>query len=171
MTIYQKATAMKIIVSPIERTGLEVYSIQVLDGTRVVHTEEVEGKTQRDATVWRLADLYDTPDIELKAGQPKVAEPFKFSEIPSIPVLQENDADQYFEDNQEQVYDRVVLAVSEGINTKRDFIRLFELNGTGVYITSQKDDWKSGLKQAHQYFLASENYEQCGVIKKLLTKL
>lgn len=173
MTMYSKATAVKIVVSSISKVGHdEAYSIQVMDGSHIVHAEHAESKSQRDEIVWRLADLYNTPEIESIADQSKEAvEEFKFSEIPSIPVLQESDADQYFEENQQLVFDRIVQAVSEGVDAKRGFIRLFELNGTGVYVTSQREDWKSGLKQANRYYLLNENYEQCAIIKKLLAKL
>jgi len=171
MTMYGKAPMMKIVVLSGE-SDPQSYSIQVIDEGRILRTEKAEGLTERDRIVWWLADLYNTPDIELRTDanlQPDLE--FKFSEIPSIPVLQEEDATSFFESEQQMVYDRIVQAVSEGINTKRPFIRLFELNGTGVYITSQRATWSSGLNQALDFFLALEDYEKCSTIKRLLKRL
>ena len=173
MTMYGKQPKMKIVVLT-EGADSKNYSIQVIDEGRVLRTEKAVGLVERDRIVWWLADLYNTPDIEIKANEQEQSKPkpeFKFSEIPSIPVLHEEDAAAFFEEEQLMVYDRVIQAVAEGIKTKRPFIRLFELNGTGVYITSQRDSWKSGLKQAMMYFLKEEAYEKCSVIKKLIVRL
>lgn len=171
MTMYQKAPMMKIVVLS-GGSDPQSYSIQVIDEGRVLRTEKAEGLAERDKIVWWLADLYNTPDIELLTDMPDPVDiEFKFSEIPSIPVLEEEDAISFFEQEKAMVYDRIIQAVSEGISTKRPFIRLFELNGTGVYITSQRASWTSGLQQALEYFVLKEDYEKCAITKKLLRKL
>lgn len=171
MTMYGKRPVMKIVVLS-GGSDPQSYSIQVIDEGKVLRTEKAEGLAERDKIVWWLADLYNTPDIELLTDVPDTVDPdFKFSEIPSIPVLQEEDAILFFEQEQVLVYDRIIQAVSEGISTKRPFIRLFELNGTGVYITSQRASWASGLQQALEYFELKQEYEKCATIKRLLRKL
>ena len=84
---------------------------------------------------------------------------------------QEEEADEFFEDNQDFVYSRILEAVEEGIRATRESIRLFELNGTGVYITSQKEEWKNGVHQALDYFVAVEQYDKCIIARQILHKL
>ena len=84
-----------IVVSSKDKNVDDLYTIVVLDGADVVHSEEVSTIKHRDATVWKLADLYGVVDIEMKHEK---AIP-KFAEIPSIPVLEESEADVFFEEN------------------------------------------------------------------------
>jgi hypothetical protein len=158
---------MKIIVMSAGKKNSKSFLVQVMDGENVVHSENVKGVKERDALVWSLADLYSAVDIELK----DVEEEFRFTEIPSIPVLEEEEADEFFEDNQSMVYNRILQAVEEGVRAERDSIRLFELNGTGVYITSTKSNWKSGVTQALEYFISTEEYDRCIVARQLMQKL
>lgn len=162
---------MKIVVLQPKASKPNLYTIQVVDGSTIVHTENANGLAERDETVWRLADLYDALDIEVREKTKTSKQEFRFSEIPTIPVLDEEDASAFFEENEEFVYDRMLQAVEEGITTKRPFIRLFELSGTGVYITSIRSSWKSGLEQALQHYLSTENYEKCAVVKTLINRL
>lgn len=159
---------MKIVVTSSGRRNNRTFTIEVLDGQAIIHTEAADGVKKRDEVVWKLADLYGALDIEMIEAKP--AE-FKFTEIPSIPVLEETEADDFFEDNQEFVYARILQAVEEGIRAQRDSIRLFELNGTGVYITSDKDDWKNGVQQSLEYFIAIEQYDKCIIARQILQKL
>jgi hypothetical protein len=158
---------MKIIVTSTGKRK-KTHHVEVLDGTISVHKESVTGIKERDELVWRLADLYGALDIEV-VDEP--AEEFKFTPIPSIPVLEEEEADEFFDDNSEFVYDRILQAVEEGVRSKRDSIRLFELNGTDIYITSNKKDWKGGVQQALEYFISVEQYDKCIVARQLMLRL
>ncbi len=150
------------------KKGKKKYNVQVMDGERLIHEELAQTIKSRDEAVWKLADLYGAIDIEMRD---KGEEDFKFTEIPSIPVLEEEEADEFFEDNSDFVYERILQAVDEGVRAKRQSIRLFELNGTGVYITSDKEEWKSGVQQAMDYYASVEDYTKCIVARQLLTKL
>ena len=143
-------------------------AIQVMDGPHVVHEESVKNMKSRDEVVWRLADLYNAIDIEVKDIK---QDEFRFTEIPSIPVLEEEEADEFFEDNKDFVYERILQAVEEGVRAERDVIRLFELNGTDVYITSEKVDWKNGVQQALDYYISVEQYDKCITARQLMLKL
>jgi len=158
---------MKIIVTSTGKKK-KTYHVEVVDGSISVHKESVNSIEERDELVWQLADLYNALDIEVMDGK---TEEFKFTEIPSIPVLEEEEADEFFDDNSEFVFDRILQAVEEGVIAKRDSIRLFELNGTDVYITSNREDWKSGVQQALDYFAAVEQYSKCIVARQLMLKL
>ena len=48
----------------------------------------------RDELVWKWCDLYSTVDVIMHDDKQKE---FKYSEIPSIPVLEEEDAEDFFE--------------------------------------------------------------------------
>ena len=96
---------------------------------------------------------------------------FKYSPIPIIPVFDEEDAKYFFEDEKSFVFARIVQAVEEGLKTNQKNIKLFELNATGVYITSQKENWKSGLQSALDYFIESEQYEKCSHIQDMIILL
>ena len=146
----------------------KTYHIEVVDGSISVHKESVNSIQERDELVWQLADLYGVLDIEITDEK---TDEFKFTEIPSIPVLEEEEANEFFDDNKDFVYDRILQAVEEGVISKRDSIRLFELNGTDVYITSNKKDWKSGVQQALEYFASVEQYNKCIVARQLMLKL
>jgi hypothetical protein len=171
MTIYSKATTMKIVVLQQKADKPDFYTIQVVDGSTIIHSENAQGLAERDEVVWKLADLYDALEIELKDKPKSQPVEFRFSEIPSIPILNESQAKAYFESNQQLVYDRMLQAIEEGIVTQRQFIRLFELSGTGVYITSIKSSWKAGLQQALEFYLENEQYENCAIAKGLIEKL
>ena len=98
-------------------------------------------------------------------------EEFRFTDIPSIPVLELEEADVFFDENSEFVYERILQAVEEGIIANRNEIRLFELNGTGVYVTSNRPDWSQGVQQALDYFILLEKYDKCIIARQLLQKL
>lgn len=159
---------MKIVVTSIGKKGKnKIYQIEVMDGERILHKESATGVTIRDEVVWKLAELYNAVDIDMR----EIKEEFKFAEIPSIPVLEEDEADEYFESNKDFVYSRILQAVGEGIQSNRETIRLFELNGTGVYITSNKIDWVTGVQQALEYYVTAEQYDKCIIARQLLQEL
>ena len=81
------------------------------------------------------------------------------------------DAADFFDDNEDVVYNRVIIAVKEGIESGRDVIRLFELNGSGVYLTSERSDWQPGLENALRHFESKEEYEKCAACVELLKKI
>ena len=158
---------MKIVVT---RSGnkKQSYEVMVVNGGQCIHKEVVQGVIKRDEVVWKLADLYGALDIEIIDKKPDV---FRFSEIPTIPVLDEYDAEWFFDHSELAVYDRIIQAVEEGLHVRRDIIRLFELNGTGQYLTAKRKYWKAGLQQALDYFIRVEAYEKCITIKQLMEKL
>ena len=159
---------MKIVVTTTGKSKAKKYLIEVFDGDTVIHTESTQSIKNRDTVVWKLADLYDLTEVEMRDAK---TEEFRFTDIPSIPVLELEEADVFFDENSEFVYERILQAVEEGIITNRNEIRLFELNGTGVYVTSNRPDWKQGVQQALDHFVLVEKYDKCIVARQLLQKL
>lgn len=164
---------MKIVVSTIGRKGENKHLVQVVDHNNIVHSETTQSITQRDKLVWQLAETYNVLDIEVRRSSLATVteDEFRFSEIPSIPVLDMEDATAFFDDHEDLVFNRILKAIEEGIVMDLDHIRLFELNGTGVYLTSEREDWKNGIEKAIEYFISTEEYEKCIVGKQLLGKM
>lgn len=165
---------MKIVVTTFKSIDGNRHKIEVVDGMGVVYTETVRTLQQRDDIVWDLAEMYNVVDIDIVKGdnvEYYVADAFMFSEIPSIPVLDEDDAQYFFEQESDFVYDRIVQAISEGMERGLEEVRLFELNGTGTYLTAQRGGWKAGLLKAIDYYVSVEEYEECVDIQKMISVL
>lgn len=169
---------MKIVVEQKKEKGKNAYVINVMEGGDVIKTETAKSIKERDDLVFQLAESYNVDDIILKEseakkrGGKKKEDAHKFSAIPSIPVIDEEEAEEFFENNNELLYDRILQAVKEGIEFDRDTIRLFELSGTGVYITSKRQDWTAGLLDAIDWYTQSdEQYEKCAVARDLIQSL
>lgn len=139
------------------------YNITLLDGDNVLKEAVANDIVERDKIVWQYAETYNVIDIDVKSH--KMA---KMSNVPSIPVLSEEDAHLFFDENQEFTHNRIITAVEEGVKNHLEVLNLFELNGTGVYITSDRINWKAGLLHALAYFEEAEMYERCNKIQKLL---
>ena len=168
-TIYKR---MRIIVSTVPTKKGNKHLVQVVDNDVIVYSETTTTIEQRDKLVWHLAETYNALDIEVTQNKKQLDEDdFRFSEIPSIPVLDEEDAEAFFDDHEDAIYNRILEAVEEGVFLGLDEIRLFELNGTDVYLTSDKDSWKSGVEKAIEYFVKEEQYEKCIVGRQILSKL
>lgn len=144
------------------------FRVSLTNGDSVLEEAIVTSIRSRDELVWKWCDLYSTVDIIMHEDKQKE---FKYSEIPSIPVLEEEDAEDFFEIEKEFVYSRIVQAVTEGIQTDLTEIRLFELNGTDTYITSKRENWEAGLLAAREHFVLTEKYEMCDQVTKLIDML
>lgn len=81
------------------------YRVMLVNDNSTIEDVVVTGIKSRDDLVWHWCDLYNTIDIIIHDDKKSV---FKYSEIPSIPVLEEADAEEFFEDNEEFVYNRVM---------------------------------------------------------------
>jgi hypothetical protein len=168
--------AMKIVVEQKKEKGKNTYIINVMEGNSIVKTETAKSIKERDTLVFQLAESYNIDDIILKEPnkqrvKKKNNDP-KLSEIPSIPVLTEEEAEEFFEENNELLYNRILQAIQEGLDFNRNTIRLFELAGTGVYMTSRRDDWVSGLVDAIAWYTQDgEQYEKCAIAKSLIDRL
>ena len=166
---------MKIVITTLHSIGGEMHQIEVVDGGKVLHTQTATSIKQRDSIVWDLAEVYRVVDIDIrpqdKRSEKQKKQEFKYTEIPSIPVLSEEEAVKFFDIDSALVFARIVKAVEEGLTMDLNSIRLFELNGTGSYLTSERPHWKDGLQQALQYYLAEEDYLKCAEVRDLMNKL
>tara|TARA_R110000803_G_scaffold37262_1_gene80288 strand:- start:657 stop:1151 length:495 start_codon:yes stop_codon:yes gene_type:complete len=164
---------MKIVVTTLQSKKGDTHQIDVVDGQRVLHTQTVTTVEQRDEVVWGLAELYRVVDIDIKTAKKKKksTDNFKFSEIPSIPVLESEDAEFFFDDESTFVFYRIVESITEGLHLNLKEVRLFELNGSGEYFTAERRHWESGLQIALDYYVSIEDYTKCIEVRDLIKKL
>ena len=70
-----------------------------------------------------------------------------------------------------QVYKSLVDGVTEAIKTNKKEIKLCEVKNSNIFITVEKPEWKESLDSALQYYINTEEYEECSKIKDLINKL
>ena len=70
-----------------------------------------------------------------------------------------------------QVYKSLIEGVSEAIKTNKKEIELCEVKNSNIYITVEKTKWKSSLDSALQFYIDTEEYEECSKIKDLINQL
>ena len=70
-----------------------------------------------------------------------------------------------------QVYKSLVQSISEGVEFKLESVNVAEIKNYDVIINVSKDEWKSGLEKALEYYIEGEEYEQCSKVRDLINKL
>lgn len=85
-----------------------------------------------------------------------------------IPIFDYNEE---LKSKKHQVYKSLIDGVTEAIKTDKEQIKLCEVKDTNVLITVGKQEWKSSLDSALQYYVSKEEYEECSKIKDLIDKL
>jgi len=70
-----------------------------------------------------------------------------------------------------QIYSSLVEGVSEAIKKDKNKVRICEIKNSNTYITVEKKDWKPSLDSALEYYIGTEEYEECSKIKNLINKL
>ena len=65
----------------------------------------------------------------------------------------------------------LVLNIAEGIEDKLETVNIAEIKNHDVIISVPKTEWKSGLENAMNYYIGTEEYEECSKIKKLIKRL
>ena len=65
----------------------------------------------------------------------------------------------------------LVLNIAEGIKDNLESVNIAEIKNHDVIISVPKDEWKAGLENAMNYYIKTEEYEECSKIKKLILKI
>ena len=65
----------------------------------------------------------------------------------------------------------LVSNIAEGIKDNLESINVAEIKNHDVIISVPKSEWKGGLKNAMDYYIEKEKYEECSKIKKLIKRL
>ena len=85
-----------------------------------------------------------------------------------IPIFEFNEE---LSSKKTQVYKSLIDGVTEAIKTDKKEIKLCEVKNSNTYITVEKTEWKQSLDSALQFYIKTEEYEQCSKIKDLIDKL
>lgn len=70
-----------------------------------------------------------------------------------------------------QVYRSLVENIIEGVEIGAESVNVAEIKNHDVIISVPKTEWKAGLKNAMDYYIEREEYEECSKIKKLIKNL
>ena len=65
----------------------------------------------------------------------------------------------------------LVSNIAEGIEDNLESVNVAEIKHHDIIINVSKSEWKSGLKKAMEYYIKTEEYEECSKIKKLIKRL
>tara|TARA_R110000787_G_scaffold262264_1_gene367627 strand:+ start:321 stop:593 length:273 start_codon:yes stop_codon:yes gene_type:complete len=65
----------------------------------------------------------------------------------------------------------IVINIAEGIEGNLESVNVAEIKNQNVIISVPKSQWKGGLENAMEYYIKTEEYEECSKIKKLINKL
>ena len=85
-----------------------------------------------------------------------------------IPIFEFNEE---LSPKKHQVYKSLIDGVTEAIKENKKEIKLCEVKHSGIYITVEKPEWKNSLDSALEYYISTEEYEECSKIKNLIDKL
>ena len=70
-----------------------------------------------------------------------------------------------------KVYKSMVENITEGVELKLESVNIAEIKNHDVIINVPKTEWKGGLKNAMNYYIEKEEYEECTKIKNLIEKI
>ena len=65
----------------------------------------------------------------------------------------------------------LVVNIADGINDNLESVNIAEIKNHDVIISVPKAEWKAGLENAMDYYIKTEEYEECSKIKKILKRL
>jgi hypothetical protein len=86
-----------------------------------------------------------------------------------IPVISFNELE--LKQKKPQVYRSLVEGIAEAIKDESNEIKLCEIKYANTYLTVHKDAWSGSLAKAMDFYIENEQYEICGKIKNLITKI
>ena len=65
----------------------------------------------------------------------------------------------------------LVSNIAEGIKEDLESVNVAEIKNHDIILSVPKTEWKGGLKNAMEYYIEKEEYEECSKIKKLIKRL
>jgi hypothetical protein len=71
----------------------------------------------------------------------------------------------------EVVIEEIVYAIKDAIKRKKSKIELFEIANSEYYVELKKEQFKSSLQSAMNYFLEKEEYDRCIECRDLMNSL
>ena len=89
--------------------------------------------------------------------------------VRKIPIISLEDFDAKLK--KRQVFKSLIRNITEGIEYNLDSVNIAEIKNQDVIISVPKTEWKGGLKNAMDYYIEKEEYEECTKIKNLIEKI
>ena len=86
-----------------------------------------------------------------------------------LPIISLNDFEAKYE--KRVMVKSLVENVTEGLKSNLESVNIAEIKNHNVMISVPKTEWKSGLEKAIDYYVETEEYEECLKIKDLINKL
>ena len=65
----------------------------------------------------------------------------------------------------------LVTNIAKGIKDNLESVNVAEIKNHDIILSVPKTEWKSGLENAMEYYIKTEEYEECSKIKNLIEKL
>ena len=65
----------------------------------------------------------------------------------------------------------LVANIAEGVEDDLESVNIPEIKYTDIIINVPKSEWKSGLEKEMEYYINTEEYEECSKIKKMIKKI
>jgi hypothetical protein len=65
----------------------------------------------------------------------------------------------------------LVSNIAEGIEDNLESVNVAEIKNHNIIISVPKTEWKGGLENAMEYYIKTEEYEECSKIKNLIEKI
>ena len=65
----------------------------------------------------------------------------------------------------------LVENISIGVESNLESVNIAEIKNHDVIVSVPKTEWKAGLENAMNYYIKTEEYEECSKIKKLIERL
>ena len=65
----------------------------------------------------------------------------------------------------------LVTNIAEGVEDNLESVNIAEIKHTDIILNVPKSEWKGGLENAIEYYIKTEEYEECTKIKKLIKRL
>ena len=65
----------------------------------------------------------------------------------------------------------LVANIAEGVEDDLESVNIAEIKHTDIIINVPKSEWRGGLEKAMEYYIKTEEYEECSIIKRLIKKL
>ena len=65
----------------------------------------------------------------------------------------------------------LVTNIAEGVKDNLESVNIAEIKHTDIILSVPKAEWRGGLEKAMEYYIKTEEYEECSKIKKIIKKL
>tara|TARA_R110002167_G_scaffold128607_1_gene311002 strand:- start:33 stop:317 length:285 start_codon:yes stop_codon:yes gene_type:complete len=65
----------------------------------------------------------------------------------------------------------LVVNIADGIEDNLESVNVAEIKNHDIIISVSKGEWKGGLEKAMEYYIKTEEYEECSRIKNLIDKI